>query len=114
MPRTPLNYSSSPTTEQGWSVWDVLEGWSLFAPFLTIPLFIVGQAFMQDYLINGDGRSHERAALLMAVPIVPVTILALAGAVHAFRACGKGRKLAAFALIANALTLGLISWALVP
>jgi hypothetical protein len=78
-------------------------------PFLTVPVYVVGTILLQDALVNGDGRSWQRAAI-WAVPTGSVTAAALAvGVLGLFRPV-RPRRAAILATVAGALALACIVW----
>jgi hypothetical protein len=94
-------------------MWDFLAGCSLVAPFFMVPVFVVGAAGIQDYLITGDGQSWRRATLWFGVPTGAITIVVLIAAIRAVALGLPPRGAAIFAVVANALALGLILYGIV-
>jgi hypothetical protein len=104
-----LGYKSSRGDRaQSSHFWDVLCGLSIIVPFLVVPVFVFGTAWLQDELVNGDGRSWLRAALWTGVPAGLVTLAALAGAIRALARDRTMRWVIVSVLAANALSLGII------
>ena len=82
MQQEQLGYARTPARQTPPLAWGVLAAIGVVAPFVTVPVFVFGAAFLQDYLINGDGRSWHRAYLRMAIPTGLVTAVGLVGSVR--------------------------------
>jgi hypothetical protein len=78
------------------------------SPFVIVPVYIFGTALLQDELVNGDGRSWQRAALRMAVPTGLATIASLVVSLRALLTAAQSRRAAIFATVVNALALVVI------
>ena len=108
MQQEPLSYARPHPPRETSRVWDVIDGCSLVAPFLVVPVFVVGSALSQDYLINGDGRSWRRATLWFGVPTGLISIVLLAAAVRGAAKRLPPRGTAIFAVLANGFALAFI------
>jgi hypothetical protein len=108
MQNEPLSYEVPRPGHEPSRAWNFLAGCALIAPFLMVPTFVLGAGLSQDYLINGDGKSWLRATLYFGVPTGLVTIVFLAAAIRAVARRDPSRGAAIFAIVTNALALGLI------
>jgi hypothetical protein len=108
MAQESLSYETPRTPHEHSRAWDFLAGCSLIAPFLIVPVFVLGAGLSQDFLINGDGLSWLRATLHFGVPTGIITVVCLIAAVRAVVRRPPRRGVAIFAVVANASALGLI------
>lgn len=110
MERPTLEYARArmETGEEPSAGWDFLAGLGLVAPFLTVPVFILGTAFFQDALINGDGHSWGRAALFGGVPMGLITAAGFVGTVRAVCLRRRPRGVAIVGACLSAVALGII------
>jgi uncharacterized membrane protein YkvI len=105
MPHTALEYARGGSSDEKLPV--VLAA---VVPFLTVPVYVVGTILLQDALVNGDGRSWQRAAIWMALPTGSVTAAALAVGVLGLLRPVRPRRAAILATVAGALALACIVW----
>jgi hypothetical protein len=77
-----------------------------------VPTFVLATVLLQDGLINGDGRSWQRAAQRAAVPTAAACVAGFAFATWQFSRRGPRRRAIALAAMAlNAAGLAFIAYA---
>ena len=108
MPQQQLDYQTPQPLSFGTSPWTLATQLAVVMPFLVAPVFIVGTAILQDYLVDGIPHSWRRAALRMAIPTSLVTLLALTLLLRAMLRPTMNRWIVFCGLVLNCLTLLLI------